>query len=149
MDAFIVFFGVIFATLAICGCLLASTKPISEEGIRNFKGFFAVLAICTALVTWSCVAITQHNPKPIVTYHPLIELGDTTVFYLNTEKKPTVITDNGRFADTVTTVMRTIVYPGGWKYGMYVTEWRSVDMVKKEAIVDKMDKDVAFSTNTY
>lgn len=131
MDVFIIAFSLMLGipfTIGAVGSLpnlFSSHDP--DRVTARVLGCIALSFI--ALFTWACLAMSNYHTDPIITMHPIEEMRGIP-YYFNRLNKPVEITGEGRFADPKTTQVRITVVPGGWKFGMYVTESERIELVK-------------------
>lgn len=129
MDAFL-FLVAIVASLIGLGGLIAFSTADEWDMFKVAGGVFLASVI---LFIWLGCATSHHEPTSNVTLHEIVDLRGVP-FYFNDEDKPVEITSDARFADPKQTVVRITIVPGGWKYGIYVTERRKVDFIKKPSV---------------
>lgn len=129
MDAFLIAFSIVFGMLS----LVVVVGSDSEGDFKVFKWACSFFLGFLAIFVWAVVANVYHNPTPIVLERPIEELRNVP-FYFNENDKPVEITGDARFADPKNTVVHIKTFPGGWKFGMYVTETRKVEFIKKPSV---------------
>jgi hypothetical protein len=138
---FIIFpvFGIIFSVI-MAMAWLDSTKR--GEGLDPALGYFilVILSISVLSLTWACVSQCYHNPTPSISFHPIEEFRSIP-FYINEEGRPVEVTGEAKFADPKSSQFKITIVPGGWKFCMYVTESRKVELVKKNIeIINNLEK---------
>jgi hypothetical protein len=133
MADFLLAISIMIGLFSLLGLFAAASPPhTSGDGILlKFCGF--VFLFCVIIGIWSGNALNDHNPTPIVLERPIEELRNVP-FYFDENDKPVEIKGDGRFADPKTTVVLLKTFPGGWKYGLYVSESRKVEFAKKTAV---------------
>ena len=98
------------------------------------------VALCTSgsmlcLLILTGIAISSHNPEPIIIERKIEEIRNVA-YYFDENDRPVELTGDKKFADPRTTVVHIKTIPGGWKYGIYVTDSRTVELVKKSDNVE-------------
>lgn len=129
MDAVFFLIAIVASILGLMGMAATATSDEWEM----FKVAGGVFLAGVILFIWLGCATSNHEPTSKVTLHEIVDLRGVP-FYFNDEDKPIEITSDARFADPKQTVVRITVVPGGWKYGMYVTERRKVEFTKKPSV---------------
>ena len=133
MADFLLVFSIMFGVLSLLGLVAAGAPPRTDGDITFAKVSGIVFLLCVIIGIWSGNALDDHNPTPTVVERPIEELRNVP-FYFDENDKPVEIKGDGRFADPKTTVVLIKTIPGGWKYGLYVTESRKVEFAKKAAV---------------
>ena len=133
MADFLLIFSIMFGILSLVGLIGAGAPPRTSSDNTVAKVCGSVFLLCLTIGIWSVNAMADHNPTPIILERPIEELRNVP-FYFDENDKPVEIKGDGRFADPKTTVVLLKTIPGGWKYGLYVTESRRVEFAKKAAV---------------
>lgn len=137
MDILLFSFSVIFGLLMLVLMAIAASPPMSESDASVFKTCSMILGCCVAGVMWTCLAWGNNTPPATVTYHPIEKRGDVS-FYVNEKGTLVQITGDARLANPETAHYCITIIPGGWSYGVYVTESRKVEIVEKtRSVVEK------------
>ena len=142
MDIIFVVFpiiGIIFSVIMTMAWLDSNKRG---EGPDPALGYFIriLFGISSLGLTWACLAQAYHDPTPSISFHPIEELHNIP-FYINENGRPVEVTGDARFADPKTSQFKTTIVPGGWKFCMYVTESRRVELVKKNIeIINNLEK---------
>ena len=132
-DVFLIL-SVMFGIFSLIGFIASFATPYTsnDKSISIVAG--TMLMLCLIVGIWSGNALNDYNPTPTVLVRPIEYLKDVVPFYFDENNKPVEITGDGRFADPKTTVVLIKTYPGGWKYGIYVSGWRKVEFAKKSEV---------------
>jgi hypothetical protein len=133
MADFLFVFSIMFGVLSLFGLAVAGAPPRTRSDGIFSKVCGSLFLLCIIIGIWSGNAMDDHNPTPIVLERPIEELRNVP-FYFDENNKPVEIKGDGRFADPKTTVVLIKTIPGGWKYGLYVTESRRVEFAKKATV---------------
>lgn len=143
MDIIFVVFpvlGIIFSLILTGVWLDLKMKDGDVSGFGYF--ILVILSISVLGLTWACVSQHYHNPTPSISFHAIEELECRSIpFYINEEGRPVEVTGDAKFADPKTSHFKITIIPGGWKFCMYVTESRKVELVKKNIeIINNLEK---------
>jgi hypothetical protein len=133
MADFLLILSIMLGMFSFVGLIAAGAPPHTSSDATFAKWCGSVFLLCLTISIWSGNAMDDHNPTPIVLERPIEELRNVP-FYFDENDKPVEIKGDGRFADPKTTVVLLKTVPGGWKYGLYVTESRRVEFAKKAAV---------------
>ena len=135
MDIIFMAFGIAGTLLTTIICLIALTD-LRHTGAKEVLTVAGIMwCISILFVIWSGMAMHTHRPSPIVTTHP-IEVKYNTPYFFGPKNEVHELTGNNRFVDVEKFHVKWVVVPGGWEYGMYVTEdidWNIVSKVQVEA----------------
>lgn len=131
MDILIFVFGSM--TLFFTG---AAMFAFLGEGYKGnvIAGRLALVNVAlVGLIVWTACAVNTHIKEPanMTKISCPIQSAFNTAFYVDESGKPHEITGDARFADPTTTEMVVIKTSGGWKWGIYVTEGRTLTLEKK------------------
>lgn len=133
MDVLMICAAILLGILSLFGMAAAAAPPVDEHDISLFNFCGMVFGICLAMFIWVCVAASNHTPTAIVTYHPIVKQENVS-FYVNEKNDIVKITGDALLVDAEKAHYRISIYPGGWSCGVYVTDDRKVELVKKAEV---------------
>ena len=110
--------------------LAAIFPPIDDADIDMAKVFGSICVTSLGIFFWSLLAISNYTATPVVVERSIEELRNVP-FYFDENDNPVEIKGDARLANPKTTVVHIKTIRGGWKYGLYVHDRRTVEFVKK------------------
>lgn len=139
MDILFMSLSSIILLLSTIICIFSLGDFILQKGVCRetslsvFKFVGVIWCITAIIVTWTGLAMHNFNSTPIVTTHP-IEVKYNTPYFFGPRNEVHELTGNSKFVDVEKFQVKWIVVPGGWKYGIYVTETNGWSIVPKELV---------------
>lgn len=134
MDIFIAVFGslILFLTFITVMAMIDSAKT-TRSGLEYIKYPLILIPTLIGLLIWDYQAASAHasDPANITKISCPIQSAFHTAFYVDEDGKPHEILGDAKFADPAVSEMVITKTKGGWKWGIYVTESRSVKLEKK------------------
>lgn len=118
--------GVIGTILIIIGLTVGIACEIDKDIIK-FIGI--CMGTGVAIIIWIACAVSSDDGVKVITFHRIEERKNVS-FYIDENDCPNKLYDNWQVADPNKYHIRITNTKSRWKYGIYVSNNRSVELVK-------------------